>query len=87
MIKSKKGNIKLEGNKGIIKADLCCVMRALKEEKSFTKEEMLELVEDAYLSDEELHKKAEEAIEKLIEIILRETEGKADEQKEMETAE
>lgn len=79
MIKTKKGNTHIEGTKAEIRADICCVLRTLKND--FTEDEMKEIVQLARMSDEEMENQKREMLKNMFKNLFG-TEEKADEEKE-----
>ena len=80
MIKAKKGNTHIEGTKAEVKADICVVLRTLKDD--FTEDEMIEMVKLARMDEKALRKKVADKIIEDLHELFNETEENADEEKE-----
>lgn len=65
MIRCDKGNINIEGSKDEIMADLSTISCCLKEHTNLKVEDIMEAIEDGFLSDEEFEKKSNERIKEL----------------------
>ena len=65
MIKVNKGIVEILGIEPIIKSEVTVLLKVLHDRSNFSKEELMEMVDVATMTDEELEKKVQEKENKL----------------------